>query len=87
MTPSERIFPVKGSSQYVTGSMSRGGVPPGTPPLLHIAPNVFQLLPVLCVYEHFYNGVLIHIYGDMSYCNFDLTSPDDYATAKSIDAQ
>lgn len=35
--------------------------------------------------EHFYNKVLIHIYGDMNHCNFDLTSPDDYAMPESID--
>lgn len=28
--------------------------------------------------EQFDNDVLIHIYGDMSHCNFVLTSPEDY---------
>lgn len=37
--------------------------------------------------ERFYNKVLIRIYGDMSHCNFDLTSPGDYETVKSCEAE
>lgn len=37
--------------------------------------------------ERFYNKILIRIYGDMSHCNFDLTSPGDYETVKSCEAE